>query len=328
MRSAPPLQAGTTASESPTRRVVGVVLLITGAVLAAASLLGFAGEVWWVFDLFAHPRLQYAPALVLVGAGLVATGSTRAAAVALAIATLNAMVVAPLFIPAPAAASDGPSLTVVSFNVQVGNPDRPAVIEWVRSLDADVVFLWETSGPWREEFAAADLPFLIFEPLQDGTTIGGLVLTSGPADVALLDTGDRSSIEVTVSFAGEQMVVIGAHPYPPISRRYAAERDRQLEAVAAHATAVDGPVVVAGDLNATPWSSALRPLLATLANSMDGKGWVATYPSGLGPLMLPIDHVLHNDAFVTVERRLGPDLGSDHLPVIVTLGTPAAGKDG
>ncbi len=329
MRSALRLPAGTTGSESSLRRVAARTLLPVAIVIGAASLLGFAGGIWWIFDLFALPRLQYVPVLLLAGAGLAMTGRRPAAVAAVAIAMINALVVAPLFLaPAPRFDVDGPFLTVATFNVQVGNPDRQAVIEWVRTLDADVVFLWETSAPWRDDFAGAGLPLRLFEPLQDGTTIGGLVLTRGMAEVELLETGDRSSIEVTVPHSGGEVVVIGAHPFPPTSRRLAAERNRHLEAVADRAVAVDGPVVVAGDFNATPWSSALRPLLAALENSMDGYGWTASYPSGLGLLMLPIDHVLHSDDLVTVDRTVGPDLGSDHLPVVVTVGLRATGEGG
>jgi endonuclease/exonuclease/phosphatase (EEP) superfamily protein YafD len=289
-----------------------------------AAALGFLGEFWWIFDLVAHPRLQYPVLLAATAGGLAIVGRGRPALVIVLIAIANGAVVAPLFMTRPAdARPGGPELTVVSFNVQVRNPDRAAVINWVRDLDADVIFLWETSQPWRDEFAAAGLPYHQSEPLQAGSTIGGLVLTKDSARVRLLETGDRSSIEVIVPFGEDEVALLGTHPFPPVSGRQSTDRDAQLSTVARYAVDFDGPLIVAGDLNATPWSVAFRPLVEGLTNSMNGFGWQASYPAGSGPFMLPIDHLLHNDYLTTVARSVGPDLGSDHLPIIVTLAAAA-----
>ena len=74
------------------------------------------------------------------------------------------------------------------------------------------------------------------------------------------------------------------------------------------------------DLNHNAPSS--RRLLAAgeLKNSQRGYGLELTFPSDSSPLVqVSIDHVLHSDGFRVVDRRLGPALGSDHLPVVVDL---------
>ena len=272
--------------------------------------------------------MQYAVILAVVAGALALTRRGFAPLAFLALALVNGAAVGQLFLATPTNGDStaGREITVVSFNVQIGNPGRPEVIDWVNDLDADVVFLWETSQPWRDDFAAATLPFNQSQPLQVGSTIGGLVLTRESAQVRLLDTGARSSIEVRLPFGDGEIVIIGAHPFPPISASRAADRDEHLSAVARYAATIDGPVIVTGDLNATPWSSAFRPLGDVLVNSMDGFGWQATYPAGTGLLMMPIDHLLHNEHLTTVARSVGPDLGSDHLPLTVTL-APAAAAD-
>ena len=85
---------------------------------------------------------------------------------------------------------------------------------------------------------------------------------------------------------------------------------------------VSGRRVVAGDLNATPWSHPFRRLLADgrLHNSQRGYGLELTFPAHATPLLqVSIDHVLYSDGFRVVDRRLGPALGSDHFPVVVDL---------
>ncbi len=73
--------------------------------------------------------------------------------------------------------------------------------------------------------------------------------------------------------------------------------------------------------NAWPWSAAFRRLTAAgnLDNSLTGHRLQPSWPDGWGPLMIPIDHALHGDDLVAVDRSTGPSLGSDHRPILVTV---------
>jgi hypothetical protein len=68
--------------------------------------------------------------------------------------------------------------------------------------------------------------------------------------------------------------------------------------------------ILLGDLNVTPWSPHFRQLLQQTG-----------LPAQVPPLRIPLDHCLVSPAFQVIERRVGPRLGSDHLPLIVTLAT-------
>jgi DNA-binding CsgD family transcriptional regulator len=122
---------------------------------------------------------------------------------------------------------------------------------------------------------------------------------------------------------GRRIAVLGVHTLPPVGADYAARRDAALAATAvwarAQRAAGRAPVVL-GDLNATPFSAPLRRLLADagLVDSQRGFGLQGSWPVGL-PLRISIDHCLHDPTLATVTRALGPDLGSDHLPLRVDL---------
>jgi endonuclease/exonuclease/phosphatase (EEP) superfamily protein YafD len=82
---------------------------------------------------------------------------------------------------------------------------------------------------------------------------------------------------------------------------------------------LDRPLILAGDLNATPWSYAFEDFVRA-ANLTPGRV-VPTWPAFLGRLGIPIDFVMARG--VTVEElETGPALGSDHLPVIAALTIP------
>ena len=117
----------------------------------------------------------------------------------------------------------------------------------------------------------------------------------------------------------EGFQLLATHPLPPISVDYARLRDEQLARIGALAAGLDGPLLLLGDLNITPWSHPYRRLMrdSGLSDGATGFGVQPTWPAGKPPLWIPIDHTLHSEAVVVLDRRVGPDLGSDHYPVIV-----------
>ena len=120
---------------------------------------------------------------------------------------------------------------------------------------------------------------------------------------------------------GETTVrLLGTHPLSPSTEERAGLRDAQLGFARDWSAESGGRRIVAGDLNATPWSLPFRRLLAGggLQNSQRGYGLELTFPSNSSPIVqVPIDHVLYSEGFQVIDRRLGPSLGSDHLPVVV-----------
>ena len=79
--------------------------------------------------------------------------------------------------------------------------------------------------------------------------------------------------------------------------------------------------MVLGDLNATAWCYAFRRFLREtgLKDSARGWGYQATWPTGFLPLRIPIDHCLLSPDLKVLNRRIGPNVGSDHFPLTVEL---------
>jgi endonuclease/exonuclease/phosphatase (EEP) superfamily protein YafD len=84
--------------------------------------------------------------------------------------------------------------------------------------------------------------------------------------------------------------------------------------------------MVLGDLNLSPWSPYFGDLLSSagLRDSREGFGIQASWPTAVPLLRVPIDHVLYSPEVVINHRQIGPDVGSDHLPVVVDFSLPAA----
>jgi len=113
---------------------------------------------------------------------------------------------------------------------------------------------------------------------------------------------------------------------PPGSAEYARLRNEQLHTVAAQVKASYRPVILIGDLNGTPWSPYFRDFLRAsgLRNTSQGRGVQGSWPAGLPAGRIPLDHCLVSPEIRVIDRQVGPQVGSDHLPLLVDLevGTP------
>lgn len=304
------------------------VILALGAGLA--STLGYAAWLWprlWILDLLGHFRVHYALALTLA-ALLLALGRRRrwlAAALVLLVADLGPL--APLWFQRAGAAS-GRSLRLVHFNVLSTNRAHDAVAAWLEASGADLIFVQEVDPAWAT--ALARIPGYQLArslPRRDNFGIALLVRAGAPVmSTGVIELADGiPAIRADVELDGRALPILAVHTLPPISGEYAAIRDLQIAAAGAWATARRGegaaPVVI-GDLNATPWSASLRAMIrdAELIESQRGHGLQASWPAPFPALLrIPIDHCLHDPGLWTTARRLGPDLGSDHLPLVVDL---------
>ena len=76
-----------------------------------------------------------------------------------------------------------------------------------------------------------------------------------------------------------------------------------------------------GDLNITMWSPNYQEFVdrAELKNTRQGHGILPSWPTQFPVLSIPIDHVLVSSEIQVRDTRIGRNVGSDHLPIIVDL---------
>lgn len=298
-----------------------IVIAGLAALLAAATLAAFFGKFWWPLDLVANFRPQLGVSLAAVAVLCFLAKRTRIGWVALVAGLVNLGLVAVLFVPNPAgSAPSGDEIRVLSFNLFAQNESYPQVIEYIRQTGADVVFLHEASLPWDETLAAADLGYRIVRTHTD-TIFGSLVLVKGEATVEGFGFGRREPRAAAVSYvteSGVAVAILGIHPLAPVTSDWAGLRDAQFRFAETWAAEQAGPAIVTGDFNATPWSYVFRRF--ELNDSERGFGLQPSFPATRNLLLrVPIDHLLHSDHLVVLDRVLGPALGSDHFPLVVDL---------
>jgi endonuclease/exonuclease/phosphatase (EEP) superfamily protein YafD len=304
---------------------------VVGGVLALlASVAGLAGGAWWVLDLFSHFRAQYFLGLLLAAIGLALLRRPRTALLFAVAAVGNAVLILPLYLGGSSATNPAAgSLRLLLVNVSTSNTRHDLVLDLVRDVDPDLLVLLEVDDAWIGGLAPIDdrLPHAIARPRPDN--FGIALYSRRPARTHRIETLGSAAVPSIVAAFGDEddadrqsFTLIATHPLPPSGRRNSALRNEDLRGLASLVRTIDGPVLVLGDLNATPWSHHFRRLVREtgLRDSTRGFGLQPTWPTDmLRPLRIPIDHCLVSEDLVVIDRRTGPDIGSDHLPLIIEI---------
>ena len=308
------------------RRLAGVAVLglLVTAFAAALAPLG------WPFELFAHFRWQLGAAtLVVVPLAVLAARGWMAAA-ALAALLLQ---FAPLAWPGgdealrAAHGCTGPQVRIASVNLWFRNDDPARVLEWLASRPVDVVVLQEVTAQWQQALDATvtNYPHRTMQPREDPYGIG--VLSRWPIeDLESVDFAKDGlpSLVATLAVSGRRLQVIALHTHWPVVPGLFLARNEGLRLAAARARHSTLPVVLAGDLNLTPYAPEFRRLErdSGLRDALAERRWRPTWLAGFWPLALPIDHVLVPEDACVLDSSIGPAIGSDHSPVSVTLRWP------
>lgn len=320
-----------TLSSTVSMRAMHSLLQGVTVIVCLASLLGFAGRWWWLFELASHFRVQY---LVLLAAGtllLLATRHYRLAAVAAACALLNLYVVAPLLAPAAAGGQPAHTVRIVSANVKAENSSHSQLLEFIRASDPDIVTLFEVNSGWQAAAAklARQYPYSRINAINETRGhFGSALFSKYPIEHTELKRFGRIShyaVIARLSINGEPLHLIGAHVLAPTRSAYFRMRNAHLQALADTARQLPGAVMLIGDLNTSSWSPYFRDLQqsAGLRDGRPGFGIQASWPVGAPLLRIPIDHCLVSPGMAIRNWTRGPDIGSDHFPILIDFSLPA-----
>ncbi|MGE3961152.1 MAG: endonuclease/exonuclease/phosphatase family protein [Dehalococcoidia bacterium] len=210
-------------------------------------------------------------------------------------------------------------MTLNAYNRGVAIEDR--VTAFAREHEVDVLLLQEWDVPASATRGAIDgwFPHHAVEA-PDGTQI----YARRPFRVLRVERLDdsphqESIITVGLEAGGVELTLIAAHPLQPVHPRRFAARRREFDRLAEIAGGFAGPVVVAGDCNASILSPDFQRLLAR-AGLRSVSAWPprGTWPAPLGATGIAIDHVLVR-GLRAASFWVGPSLGSDHRAVVADL---------
>jgi endonuclease/exonuclease/phosphatase (EEP) superfamily protein YafD len=313
----------------------GLVLGALGvATLSILALFGFAVP---ELDLLNHAQIFLLPG-TLVGLALVAIvlrGRWRGVALIYVFVGLaaSANVMVPEFVnsmrgyPTPFA---NPVIRMMTHNLFGMNYEMAKVSAAIFAEDPDIIVFQEYFGEQATDLhplLRAKYPYFVrcrggkranlgmysripFEQVEDGACPDNAYVTERTAHIlARFETAE-----------GKSFSVITTHMDWPIP---VARQREQLNALSGVVDTIEGPMILAGDFNSTPWSYALRDFVARNGLVRETVNLV-TYPlrwfyfgrwRDTVPF-LPLDHVMTRGGIVVHELHAGRRTASDHLPVV------------
>lgn len=219
----------------------------------------------------------------------------------------------------------GTRLRIVASNVLHVNPEPAAAARVLAMLRPDVLVLTELTPPMQAAVDELGWRHRYEEPHASPDAFGMGIYSRHPiVDRTRLVLGGRPHLQVTLRIGDDEVTVIGVHTLQPLARLSTLQE--QLADLSDLADTVDGPLVMAGDFNATRQHAPFRALMETRmrdAHLESGRGRATSWRDGgrLPPLAL-LDHVLVSDG-VAVEATAERDVpGSDHRAVVATIRLP------
>ena len=121
-----------------------------------------------------------------------------------------------------------------------------------------------------------------------------------------------------MTYEGQKVDIRAVHPFPHLGAQAYVERNRMLARHAAELTATGRPAIMAGDFNATPWSAGLS--VVPDAGVVRATSLAPTWPAHLpAPAVIPINPISVSKHWGVLSNGRGPDIGSDHSPVMATV---------
>lgn len=292
-------------------------LRVLAVLLAAAGLCALLPIGPWWFELLRHYLVQIAACSWMAMVVFLFLRERKWAAPFLVLGIWQTwFVLASLQGPEHLEAREG-DLKLLSANVLTSNADPRPLLDLVAAEQPDLLLLLEVSEGWLEKLAPlhAQFPHRLDHPRGDNFGIS--VWSRIPMDAAAVWIGGEEIPSIVASIHGDHAFTLFAiHPLPPARKRMARSRDRQLNAIAERVRKTEGPVLVAGDANATPWSEPMLRFREQTGLRTARTSLVATWPTSAPPLGIQIDQVLVSGGLEVVSCIRGVDIGSDHWPLV------------
>lgn len=194
------------------------------------------------------------------------------------------------------------ALRVVAINTEYGRTDPGELSAEITNLNPDIVVLAETSRQEAKAVATAN-GLEISGPAIKGNGHGVAVLTRG---ATAADTQLEAGLHQLPVVDRQGVTVVGVHTVAPVNQRQLRlwRHDfRQLDKAAGY----QGPVIMAGDFNASTAHPAMKRL-----GMRDCAPLTPTWPAGAP--VLRIDHILVRDGHCGAAGAFRVS-GTDHVGV-------------
>lgn len=240
-------------------------------------------------------------------------------------------------VPDPALGSATPSLRLMTYNLNYGNPRPETSLAAIEKEDADIVLLQEITHGWKQQLDrrfAKRYPHRAYHLYGHGA--GGIAvlskhplardeLWSPPAGTGAWFPAQRLVVDGPLG----PLQILNVHLRPALKggswiKGFLETPPIRKAEIEAHWKKIDPklPTIVAGDFNEDPWGLAIDYLQQRGLARVPTTGpttWHYEVSPGTDLLKLDIDHVMIDGRMSARDGRVLDAGTSDHRPVVVTI---------
>lgn len=298
--------------------LIGLILL------SIIVLLGFFGYKNWAFDLFAHFSVQYWILMVSAFAVLIVIKKQKVVLIFLPFFLFLSFDIGKLYIGGQKDLSIEKSVKISAINVLSSNTDYQKVIDFIHNENPEIVIIQEITPIWEAALNVA-LSQYSKQLIKNRNDNFGIALYSKieleNLKISTLNGINLPSIQANFKIKNKKITLLATHPVPPINQDYFNKRNRQLLEIATFCNSISNEIIVIGDLNTTSFSRHFKRLQkkSKLIDSRKGFGIQPTW-SALKGINITLDHCLISKGLAVKNRKVGQNIGSDHLPIVVEIG--------
>jgi endonuclease/exonuclease/phosphatase (EEP) superfamily protein YafD len=311
------------------KRHLRIVLTSTLLLLAFSCVIPFIEQPPLIIDLASHFRAHFLVLSVIVALLCAFTQKYYSLTFAIICIGFNSLLILPHY----QKNTDTSSVTsnthqapikLLLSNVLSSNQQFQTLLDLIEQEQPDIITLQEVTPQWAQALKKLNkiYPYSHIEARQDN--FGIAFYSRIPAltiDTQFYGHAELPSITAQITVGKTPLTIIASHPLPPINTQLYQLRNQQLQAIAKVTKTIDQPIIVLGDLNTSQWSSHFQAFKnnSRLKNARKGFGILPTWPSQLPMIGIAIDHILLSPEIHVESINTGPNIGSDHLPVIATI---------
>jgi endonuclease/exonuclease/phosphatase (EEP) superfamily protein YafD len=297
-------------------------LLFFTLISAFVYLVGFAGYFHWIPDLFTHFRMYHLGGLVilLIGGILIKQKSTIWLNI-----ILTFLIIIPLFkFYMPSIKSSENGLKIGAINLLSSNRAISKVIHDIQIKNYDIIIFQEVSPFWGNALGQINAQYPYHKSVIREGNFGMAIYSKLPLQnikvLSLCRTG-IPTITCESEWKGKKLNIIGIHPEPPDDQDGFENRNILFEKVNQIVKSNQEPSIVLGDFNCTANSSNLRRLTegSGLKDSRRGFGLQNTWNNDWPFVSITLDHAFATKEISILSRSVGPENGSDHLPLFLEI---------